>query len=134
MAIIKGESSGCKNITDEFFRIRNECLALLEKNPDYCQKISEEISRDGCYLHVAMLSNDSSICQKPMRYKDLCQSMVARNVDGLDCEAYGGYCEFFAGFTGDDSVCQKMINGDYCYHNAAMGLLGIYPPEAPRGW
>jgi len=132
VAILKGDSSGCEKITDE--ELNNKCLAYLERNSNYCQNISQEIGSSNCYVHVAMLGNDSSVCQKPMRYKDLCQSMVARNISGLNCEAYGGYCEFFAGFTGDDSVCQKMISGDYCYHDAAMGLLGVYPPEVPRGW
>ncbi len=135
VALIKKDSSGCRKITDELYKfLSNKCLAYTEKDSNYCQDISQETISDDCYINVAMLTNNSSICQKAKGYKDLCQSMVTRNIGGLNCGEYGGYCEFFAGFTGDDSICQKMTNADYCYYDTAMGLFGIYPPEAPRGW
>ena len=135
VALINKDSSGCSKITDNFDNSDiNKCLAYTKRDASYCKNISQGTVSDDCYINVAMLTNNSSICQKATTHKDLCQSMVARNIGSLNCGEYGGYCEFLAGFTGSTSVCQKMANADYCYHDAAMGLLGIYPPEEPTGW
>ena len=137
VAMIQSDSSVCKNISDE--PLRNKCFALLTKNQDYCQRISgqstsESVMKDFCYFQVAMLTNDSSICEKLQREKDNCVNMVEKNIENLECSPLIATCGFFAGFTGDDSACQKMVNSDYCYRDAAMGLIGIYPLELPQGW
>jgi len=134
VAIIKRDSIGCKNITDG--SIRNKCYALLERNPGYCQKISEAVAKDDCYIQVAMLANDFSICQNVEndRWKDMCVAMVKGDIENLDCKNDGGYCEHLAAFSKDASVCEKLENGDDCYYRVGTGLLGIYPLESPRGW
>lgn len=134
VAIIKGDSIGCKNITDG--SIRNKCYALLERTPGYCQKISEAVTKDDCYIQVAMLANDFSICQnvESDRWKDMCVAMVNGDIENLDCKNDGGYCEYLAAFRKGASVCEKLENGDDCYYRVGTGLLGIYPLESPRGW
>ena len=43
-------------------------------NPDYCEKINDEIVRNDCFSSIAKLSKDDSICEKisSVRKKDLC--------------------------------------------------------------
>jgi hypothetical protein len=115
IALKRRDSLGCGKITEE--SLRNRCFAFLEKNSDYCQKISEVIIRDSCYIILAMLTGDSSICQKLEstvyvsetleERKKMCTLLAERNIENLDCERYV-FCTNLAALTQDARYAKNM--------------------------
>lgn len=43
---------------------QNECIAIAQRNPQLCQPISYQVTKDECYYQIAQYQKDSTICAK----------------------------------------------------------------------
>jgi hypothetical protein len=126
VALLKREPEGCKYITTEFDY--NLCVAIVERKSEYCiypEKLKEP--KEYCYIKIATLTEDSSICQMIEHEKEkLCVAMVKKEKGEINCAECLWCCDALAVLTQDASLCQ---NRDDCYWRVAIGVLDILPVE-----
>jgi hypothetical protein len=56
----RGDSSFCNEIVE--FSIKSHCMALTERDPDYCIPLDSDYRKFQCYSTLAEMLNDAGIC------------------------------------------------------------------------
>lgn len=118
------DASACNYVIDE--ELSGFCSIILKKDTSLC-------NGDGsCYTSVAMLSGDSSLCDKVQKmHKEVCLVLANRD-KSLDCETYKQeqVCEVLAMLTKDSSICDRLDeNKDSCYGRVAFMMASNLPIE-----
>ena len=118
--------------------LQDQCYtqtAIGLKDPTICESVSDSsYSRESCYLDVAPVVNDASICKLSGPFQGMCYGYVALNTKNekicdnvLDESSRNSCYIYFNQMVGDISICEDKINitkdKDDCYYSVVSSFF-----------
>jgi hypothetical protein len=110
-AYLKFDSITCENLPEKEEKWPNievtsdkcyKILALSNKDPSLCEKISNQSEKDECFRILAVYIKDSSLCERII-------------TESLKNECYDAYYRYRALEITDPSLCEKILDGSEKY-------------------
>jgi len=117
--------SVCEKIKPERAQPRSQCMALVKKDPSFCEMIGSPDYQKRCYLRVALAAKDSVICTRfeYLEERKLCELIVKRDLTAcIIMVTHDDYCYAqIATLKGDASICDLIKYEEY--RNTCKALI-----------
>ncbi|MEA3342558.1 MAG: hypothetical protein U9Q92_00185 [archaeon] len=125
----------CKKFSRSSFSSRSDtilsCEAFITRDPKKCGMIESDRDKDECYLRIAAMKGDASICDKVENShdKNICVPIAKRNVNHPIFKEREDKYKIIAILTEDASYCDGMADDgsrDQCYGYVVLIKTGVF--------